>query len=175
MIDKILLAVDGSKNSQRAIEIAAELAGRLKVNLFIVHVLMHGRPPEELVRMVEVEHLVEDTQRIVSPSTTYEEGSHLTLLRGINSNPKSARLISVLGEQIVEQAKNHCAEHGLKSIKTQVRSGDYAGEILKAAEENSADMIVIGSRGLGRLKSAVLGSVSQKVLHHADCSVLTVR
>jgi len=56
-----------------------------------------------------------------------------------------------------------------------VRKGDYAEEILNAAKEFDADMIVIGSRGLGLLKSTVLGSVSQKVLHHASCSVVTVR
>ena len=52
---------------------------------------------------------------------------------------------------------------------------DYGEEILNAAKEFDADMIVIGSRGLGLLKSNVLGSVSQKVLHHAGCSVVTVR
>ena len=51
MIEKILLAVDGSQNAQRAINVAAELAEKLNAELSIVHVLMHDRPSEELVRV----------------------------------------------------------------------------------------------------------------------------
>jgi len=175
MIDKILLAVDGSENAKRAIDIAAELASKLNADLFILHVLMHGRPPEEFVHMAEVEHLVKEAHSIVSPGRTYVPGSHPELLGGDATDGRTARIISVLGEKIAASAKARCAEQGVKNIKTSVRTGDYAEEILNAAKEFKVDMIVIGSRGLGLLKSTVLGSVSQKVLHHAQCSVLTVR
>jgi len=52
---------------------------------------------------------------------------------------------------------------------------DPAEGILSIAENVGADMIVIGHRGLGRLKRVVLGSVAQKVLSHAECSVMAVR
>ena len=175
MIDRILLAVDGSDNAGRAIDLAAELAAKLKAELLIVHILMHGRPTEELVHMAEVEHLVKEAQAVISPSIAYVTGSHPELLGGSRTDPRTERLISVLGDQIVARAKTICAEQGAKSIKTSVRKGDYAEEILNAAKEFDADMIVIGSRGLGLLKSTVLGSPSQKVLHHASCSVVTVR
>ena len=175
MIKKILLAVDGSLTAQRAIDIAAELAGKLDAELFIVHVMMHGRPAAELVHMAEVEHLVKEVQAVVSPGIEYVTGTYPEVLRGDAADPRSARIISVLGEQIVARAKARCTEKGAKNIKTSVRKGDYADEILQAAEEFKVDMIVIGSRGLGILKSTVLGSVSQKVLHHADCSVAAVR
>lgn len=60
MIDRFLLADDGSENAQRAVDLAAELAGNLNAELLVVHVLMHGRPAEELVRMAEVEHLIKE-------------------------------------------------------------------------------------------------------------------
>lgn len=175
MIDKILLAVDGSQNAKRAIDVAAELAGRLNADLSIVHVMMHGRPPEEFVHMAEVEHLVQEAHSVVSPDKSYVPGSYPELLGGDATDVRTARIISVLGEQIAAHAEAACAEKGVKNIKSSVRSGDYAEEILNAAKEFKADIIVIGSRGLGVLKSTVLGSVSQKVLHHAHCSVLTVR
>jgi nucleotide-binding universal stress UspA family protein len=175
MISRILLAVDGSQNAQRAVDIAAELSGKLKSDLFIVHVLMHGRPAAELVRMAEVEHLVKQTHEVVSPGLTFITGSHTEFLRGETSDPGSSRIIAVLGEQLVARTKTTCAERGANNIHTSVRTGDYAEEILDAAEDFKADMIVIGSRGLGPLKSTILGSVSQKVLQHAHCSVLTVR
>ena len=56
-----------------------------------------------------------------------------------------------------------------------VRSGDPASEILDAAQERGADLIVTGSRGLGGLESLLLGSVARNVLTHARCSVLIVR
>ncbi|MFY9205841.1 MAG: universal stress protein [Yoonia sp.] len=175
MSNRILLAVDGSQNASRAIDLAAQLASKLNANLFIVHVLMHGRPAAELLHMAEVEHLVKEAQTVVSPGIAYVTGSHPELLGGSRTDPRTARLISVVGDQIVANAKIRCAEQGVKNIKTSVRIGDYAEEILNAAEQFNADMIVIGSRGLGLLKTAVLGSVSQKVLHHALCTVVTVR
>jgi nucleotide-binding universal stress UspA family protein len=53
--------------------------------------------------------------------------------------------------------------------------GHAAEQIIRAAEEEEADLIVIGSRGLSEWKALLLGSVSDHVLHHAHCSVLIVR
>ncbi len=56
-----------------------------------------------------------------------------------------------------------------------VRSGDPAAEILGAAQDAHADLVVVGSRGLTGLESLLLGSVARNVLSHAHCSVLIVR
>lgn len=56
-----------------------------------------------------------------------------------------------------------------------VRSGDPAGEILAAADDHAADLIVTGSRGLGGIDRLLLGSVARNVLSHARASVLIVR
>ncbi len=55
------------------------------------------------------------------------------------------------------------------------REGDPAGEIIKAAKEHKADLIVMGSRGLGQIGGLILGSVSERVLHGAHGPVLIVR
>lgn len=175
MIGKILLAVDGSENASRATEVAAELASRLDAELSIVHVLMHGRPPAELVHMAEVEHLVEEAQAVVAPGVEYIPGKHVEFLRGETNMGDTARVIAALGDQIIAAAKSRCTELGAKKISTLVRAGDHADEILDAAQDFSADMVVVGSRGLGLIRRTVLGSVSQKILHNATCSVVTVR
>ncbi|SDZ34118.1 Nucleotide-binding universal stress protein, UspA family [Jannaschia faecimaris] len=175
MIGKILLAVDGSQHAHRATGIAAELAGKLNAELIISHVLMHGRPADELVRMAEVEHLVEEAHTLVSPGMPYIRGAHQELLSGDSSDPRTARIITALGEQLIARAKTSCAAHGVKTIKSSIRAGDYADEILKDASDFNVDMIIIGSRGLGVIRSTVLGSVSQKVLHHSECTVTVVR
>lgn len=60
-------------------------------------------------------------------------------------------------------------------ISVDVMFGDPAEEIVRAAERMDADMIIMGSRGLGKLRSALLGSVAGGVLRHAPCPVLVVR
>lgn len=55
------------------------------------------------------------------------------------------------------------------------RAGDPASAILDMAEKDGADLIVLGTRGLGTAERWLIGSVSDKVLHHAHCSVLVAR
>jgi len=61
------------------------------------------------------------------------------------------------------------------NIAVMVRTGDPAEEIVDAAKEQGATLIVVGSRGRGGVRSALLGSVSDRVLHLAHCPVLVVR
>lgn len=62
--------------------------------------------------------------------------------------------------------------HG--GLKTEVLEGPAAEAILKVAKTRQNDLIVMGARGLGTLSGILLGSQSQKVLHHAPCPVLVV-
>jgi nucleotide-binding universal stress UspA family protein len=175
MFSKILVAYEGSDNARRALDVASELSEKLGAELFIVHVLMHGRPADELVRMAEVEHLVNQAHMTAAPVVDRVSGRTYDLLGGGGTNEQTARMISAVGDQLVTYAKSRSEELGARGVKASVRIGDYADEILEAAKEQKADMIVIGSRGLGKIREAVLGSVSQKVLHHADQTVVTVK
>jgi nucleotide-binding universal stress UspA family protein len=58
---------------------------------------------------------------------------------------------------------------------THLRMGEVDLEIVALAEELQADLIVMGSRGLGRVRRALMGSVSDSVVRHAHCPVLVVR
>jgi nucleotide-binding universal stress UspA family protein len=60
-------------------------------------------------------------------------------------------------------------------IHTEILEGSPAEAILDVAKARKSDLIVMGSRGLGRLSGALIGSQSQKVVHHAPCPVLIVR
>lgn len=61
------------------------------------------------------------------------------------------------------------------TVQTETIAGDAAESIIRIAETSKCDLIVMGSRGLGRLAGLVLGSTSQKVVSHAPCPVLIVR
>jgi nucleotide-binding universal stress UspA family protein len=65
-------------------------------------------------------------------------------------------------------------ERGVEA-RTKLLAGEAAEEIVAYADEIDADLIVVGSRGLGKISSALLGSVSHKLLHHAMRPVMVVR
>lgn len=62
-----------------------------------------------------------------------------------------------------------------RSCSAEQRSGDPAASLIQCAEEQKADLLVVGSHGLSALDRFLLGSVSEKVLRHAHCSVLVVK
>jgi nucleotide-binding universal stress UspA family protein len=61
------------------------------------------------------------------------------------------------------------------NINTVLIEGDPASKIIGYSEMEKFDIIIIGSRGMGKFKELIVGSVSNKVLHHAKCSVMLVR
>ena len=67
------------------------------------------------------------------------------------------------------------AEAAGVAVTTHAREGDPADAILDVAEERGADLIIIGNKGRTGAKRFLLGSVPNKVSHHAPCSVLIIR
>ena len=63
----------------------------------------------------------------------------------------------------------------MEQVETFARQGDAADAILDVAEEQRADLIVVGNKGMTGAKRFLLGSVPNKISHHAPCSVLIVR
>jgi nucleotide-binding universal stress UspA family protein len=74
----------------------------------------------------------------------------------------------------LSEAVDVLAKLGVKPHAVE-RRGDPAAAIVDEAEQEHADLIVLGTRGLGPTKRWLLGSVSTKVLHHAPCDVLVVK
>ena len=76
---------------------------------------------------------------------------------------------------LLERAKSEATAAGVVVVETFARQGDAADAILDVAEEQGADLIVVGNKGMTGAKRFLLGSVPNKVSHHAPCSVLIVR
>jgi nucleotide-binding universal stress UspA family protein len=86
------------------------------------------------------------------------------------------RIFQALSEDAREMmAKIKAGPKNIRSLKTVIRQGSPADEILKAAEKMKADIIVTGSHGRHGAQKFLLGSVSSKVIDHATCSVLVVK
>jgi nucleotide-binding universal stress UspA family protein len=173
VIKSIVLAIDGSIHARHAQVVAIDLASKYEARLTLVHVLTHDHPSKELARMAEVELLTESGQ----PRVTDKEDTYSTVARFISgtNEAKEARVIALLGEQIIDSASASARKAGVTNVAAEILTGDYANNILEVASKTDADIIVMGRRGLSNLKGFVTGSVSHKVSQRADCSVLTVK
>jgi len=145
MITNILVPVDGSEHSKKALELACDLADKYDAQIHVLHV-------------------------ILSP-----EAKHTLVLGGAAVTVDASKEeIEEAGHKVIEAAKEIAAGHGRKNIETDVVGGPTAQRILDYSKDNDIDMIVMGSRGLSDLSGLVIGSVSHKVSHLAPCTCVTV-
>ena len=76
---------------------------------------------------------------------------------------------------MLEAARRDAEAAGVARVETFARLGDAADAILDVAEEQGSDLVVVGNKGMTGATRFLLGSVPNKVSHHAPCSVLIVR
>lgn len=80
------------------------------------------------------------------------------------------------GQAILDQAVQLFQEKGSRvQIRQVLMRGDAASEIIQYAKDQEIDLIVSGARGESAIRSWLLGSVSRKLVHYANCSVLIVK
>ena len=77
-------------------------------------------------------------------------------------------------EATLKQASDQIKEAGVK-VETYSRQGDPADAILDVAEENNADLVLVGNKGMTGARRFLLGSVPNKISHHAPCDVWIVK
>lgn len=148
---KILLCVDGSKESGKALDKTIEIASGCRIDrVAILNVF----------------------ERVSFPMVT--EGSHDFDPEIMESYQQMNDELLKEHEQVLEKAADRLREAGIDPEKM-LKEGHPAHTISQAAEENGFDLIIIGSRGQSGLKKALLGSVSNTVLQETNISVLVVK
>src|SRR5579872_385822 len=148
-LEKILVATDGSKNSERAVQAAVQIAERISAELIVVTVIMEMVPPVYSPIGVDV------------PAIDYS--AYLSRAEG------DAKKIA---EAAVASAQNQGVRARLVLLRSVTSIPDT---IIEEASKESVNLIVAGTRGLGGFKKLLLGSVSSALVAHAPCSVLVVR
>jgi len=102
-------------------------------------------------------------------------GMGLGMVGGFDDDEKADAAIKQGALDTATEGTQRAAAAGLLAQpRIESRDGDVAAAILTAAADVDADLIVLGTRGRGGVKSLVLGSVSHAVVHHADRAVLVV-
>lgn len=142
----IICGVDGSPDSKVALEVAAQLADRLGSTLILAHVA----EPEYLPYAAAYPFGGTSGQMAVTEEVESAEEAGARLLQRVASNA------------------------GLVDAERRVGIGHPAERLADLADEEDADLVVVGSRGRGALKAAFLGSVSYNLVGVARCPVLIV-
>ena len=146
MFRSVVVGTDGSETAGRAVREAAQLAAQLGASMELVSAY---EPVSRQRLREEARQVPDDLQWMVNPREDVD-----TTLR------EAAELATDLGVQ---------------EVSVHAREGDPADAILDVAEERGSDLIVVGNKGMTGAKRFVLGSVPNKVSHHAPCSVLIIR
>ena len=145
---KILLATDGSEEAQLALSTAVDIVTSTNSELHVVTVGPWNPDPAYAVHEASFRW------------ETYEEASE--------AMGKEAR-------EILDQGVRKIEEAGGRVQEAHLRRGRKDQEIVGLSEEIGAGLIVMGSRGRGGVRRALMGSVSDSVIHHAHCPVMVVR
>jgi nucleotide-binding universal stress UspA family protein len=173
---QILVALDGSDQAEKALDLALDLASKYGAEVLLLHVLSDKRLSEPERRLAEVEYLDELASAADIAGVLKERDPRAAtqrLLRG--SSALTHRFRETLGRRLLDTATRKAKQKGVGAIQTLVEEGDPADAILRGASERQVDMIVMGSRGLGPAKGLLLGSVSHKVAQLAPCTCVTVK
>jgi nucleotide-binding universal stress UspA family protein len=147
MIDSIIVGIDGSDASQRALRMACGIARQFNAKLEVVHT-----PIDETV--------------------TYAADAMSGLYLGAHAAQQDD--LDQAAQQLMQKAREIIADEGLAGVETHILKGDPAGNVLDRAEAAAAQLIVTGRRGLGDLGALVLGSTSHQISKNAKCACLTV-
>jgi nucleotide-binding universal stress UspA family protein len=147
MFNKILLAYDGSKGADAALEKASDLAKLAQCELLILTVYRHHSILE----------------------------ASLSMVRG--SDEKAGSLDDAMraaSREAAEYAKAQATRRGVPDVHAFIKGGQSARTIASFAQDHGCDLIVVGSRGLGATENYMLGSVSHKVTSITSIPVLVV-
>ena len=145
MFRSIVVGTDGSETAGEAVRQATELAKAIGASVYLVSAF---EPVGNQRLREERQQVPEDMSWMVNE----REDVNATL----------------------KEAEEKIKEAGV-DVETFARQGDPADAILDVAEEQNADLIIVGNKGMTGAKRFLLGSVPNKVSHHAPCSVLIIR
>ena len=145
MFGSIVVGTDGSGTATQAVREAVDMAKAVGATLELVSAYA---PVSEARLRAERRDAPEDVQWAINPRQEVEVS--------------------------LSDAAEIAREAGVK-VNTYAREGDPADAILDVAEEQKADLVILGNKGMTGAKRFLLGSVPDKVSHHAPCSVLIVR
>lgn len=155
MFENILVPVDGSDHSLRALEAAIQVGKRFKGKLTLIHVYQVSVRP------------------VVIPEPTTLTPPPVTVITSAEVS-KVAEAAREAAMKILKDGEEKAKAAGL-DVEIMLKEGNASQEILKAVKEGNFDLVAMGARGISKLKEILVGSVSDDVIRNASCPVLIVK
>jgi nucleotide-binding universal stress UspA family protein len=156
LFDKILVPLDGPDRSERALEVAVDLAKKFGSKITPIHVYS-----------------------VTVPLALYEPG--VDSLGEMEVPAIAPEVISTMSGG-VHKAGAYILRNGEKTVRTEgiqvkkvLREGHIVHEIIKTAREGRFDLIVIGAKGISKIQEFLLGSVTEKIIRYSPCPVLVAK
>jgi len=153
LFKKILVAFDGSKPSKRAIDYAADMADECKGKLIILTVV-----PQENLPVFPTDGMG------AAPMATAEEWEEYQEKMEASYHKSQADVVKDLRDAFPKL-----------DVEAILLEGRPSATIVEQAEKNQADLIVVGSRGLGGISGWILGSTSRRVVESCTKPVLVIK
>jgi nucleotide-binding universal stress UspA family protein len=148
VMERILIALDGSSHSEKALDLAADLAEANDAELLVVHVLSSA-PLSDAERDLAAAEYVDDltawTTRLKPAGGGVEQSGHDLLMQ---YGDLARYFREMVGKRLIAAAKAKLKGRKLSDLQTMLADGDPAQSILHLAKERGVDTIVMGSRGL---------------------------
>lgn len=175
----ILVPVDGSDHSMKAIDLACDLARAHGGRVALMHVLLHDRAADELLRLPMAEAFAAEVRQgldeiaaretpDLSPQAVMHNPGGVTV-------PVPDDLLEAVGKSVLAAAHERAGGHGVETELLTLEDGEPAGRILAAAGREDVDAVVMGSRGLSEIEAMTFGSVSHAVFEKAACTCISVK
>jgi nucleotide-binding universal stress UspA family protein len=155
MFEKILVPLDGSEHSTRALGKAVEIAKKFGSEITLIHAYSVSVQPI----------MIPEPTAMSTPGIPVLTASEVT---------RVADAARKAGNNILQDGEAKVKAEGVE-VEKLLLEGHAVQEIVRVAKEGNFDLIVIGARGLSKIKVILLGSVSDAVIHHATCPVLIVK
>ena len=180
MFKTILVPLDGSNHAEKALMLACDIAEKYAATMVLLNVVPTPRWSDAVSRLVESEHLagsaVDVSAGIQDNMSAEQIRQGMQAVANARENTRHLHSgLEALGQRVVAAAAQKAQEKGVKSVEVLVEDGDAADIILDCAQRHNANLIIMGSRGLGDFRGLLLGSVSHKVSQLASCTCMTVR
>ena len=161
MITKILVGVDGSENSEKALDYALEIADKFSASILILNAF---QPPPEFG---------------YQPNLSSQFPASGSPQDAIGDQPNMSAFIKDL-RKVHEAVLSKAGERAIKlkpmlKITTELKEGNTPSQIIATAADGGFDLIVVGHMGESEIKEFLLGSTSERVVHQAKCEVLVVK
>lgn len=170
MFRTVLAATDGSGSGTRATEIAADIAGKYGARLVLLSVVQPGSLPRGISGAAH--HEVSASHPLLAKVPSWVDNARDQTARDTGA---SHAMVEELAELALNHAVTLAERHKVADHETVLEHGDPAKIILKVADKEDADLIVLGRRGLGGIRQLLTGSVTDKVMQLSERQCLTVK